>query len=65
MLLILLAQEDRHINLRPFDSERRIVELKPTVSFRMIEVVALVGEERVVFQYDEAVSEAARNIKLR
>ena len=64
MFPVLLGERQRDADLRPRNAQRRIVEPKPPVGRRAVEVVALVTEERIVLKNDEAMGKPARDVTL-
>ena len=64
MLLVFRRQNQWDSNIRPFYSKSRVVESHSTVGRGAIEIVALVTEQRVVLEDDEAMREPARNVEL-
>lgn len=48
----------------PWDGESRIIVADAAFALRMVVVVALIGEDRMVFEHDKAVCKAARDIEL-
>ena len=60
MPFVLFRKHQRHANFGPCYAERGVVKAHAAVCRSAVEVVALVGKERVVLQYDEAVGKPAR-----
>ena len=61
---VLRGEDGRDAGVGPVDAEGGIVEAEAALGFLAVEVVALVGEERVVLEDDEAVGEAAGDEEL-
>ena len=64
MELVFGGEEDRDVERGPFDAQGGVVEHEAALGRLAVEVVALVREERVVLEDDEAMREAARNEEL-
>ena len=64
MALVFGGEEDWGADVGPLDAEGGVVEAQAALGLRIVEVIALVGKERVVFEYDEPVREAARDVEL-
>ena len=64
MKLVFLRKEEVATRPGPLDAEGGIVELEAALGFPAVNVVALVGEERIVLEDDETMREAARNEEL-
>ena len=62
MFPVLLGERQRDADLRPRNAQRRVVEPKPPVGRRAVEVVALVTEERIVLKNDEANKNNPENV---
>ena len=58
---VLLRKRERKPDVGPCDAQRRVVKTHPPVGSRTVKVVALVAEERVVLEHDEAMGESARD----
>ena len=64
MELVFGGEEDRDVERGPFDAKGGVVEHEAALGCLAVEVVALVGEERVILEDDEAMREAARDEEL-
>jgi hypothetical protein len=64
MLSVLFRNDKVHAYIRPLYPKRRIVKLKAALGRRIVEIIALIAENGVIFENHKTMGEAARNKEL-
>ena len=64
MAFVLIANDTEVFGYLPVDSEIGIIEQNTAICFGMVEVIALIGKDRLIAQHGEAMRKSAGDIEL-
>ena len=64
MAFVLIANDTEVLGYLPVDGEIGIIEQNTAICFGMVEVIALIGKDRLIAQHGEAMRKSAGDIEL-